>query len=162
MELADLIASPRNPLTARVFVNRVWHWLFGTGIVATTDDFGHIGERPSHPELLDYLAHRFVQERWSVKQPHPDAGAERDLPAVRRDHAPCPRGRSAEPAPPSLPAAPARGRVDPRLRYWRYRAGSTRVCTANRSTRRAARRTPRSACSLARSTVTAAVRSTSR
>jgi len=68
LELAELVASPKNPLTARVFVNRVWHWLFGTGIVATTDDFGHIGERPSHPELLDYLADRFVHSGWSIKQ----------------------------------------------------------------------------------------------
>ena len=68
LELAELVASPKNPLTARVFVNRVWYWLFGTGIVATTDDFGHIGERPSHPELLDYLADQFVKGGWSVKQ----------------------------------------------------------------------------------------------
>ena len=56
LELANRVASAANPLTARVFVNRVWHWIFGTGIVATTDDFGHLGEKPSHPELLDYLA----------------------------------------------------------------------------------------------------------
>jgi len=67
-QLADLIASPSNPLTARVFVNRVWQWLFGAGIVASTNDFGHLGELPSHPELLDYLAARFVEERWSVKK----------------------------------------------------------------------------------------------
>ena len=68
LELAKLIASPENPLTARVFVNRVWHWVFGSGIVRTPDDFGHLGDRPSHPELLDYLADRFVQEGWSVKK----------------------------------------------------------------------------------------------
>jgi len=68
LELAELVASPKNPLTARVFVNRVWHWVFGTGIVSTTDDFGHIGDRPSHPELLDHLADRFVRTGWSVKQ----------------------------------------------------------------------------------------------
>ena len=68
LELAQLIASPENPLTARVFVNRVWHWVFGSGIVRTPDDFGHLGDRPSHPELLDYLADRFVQEGWSVKK----------------------------------------------------------------------------------------------
>jgi hypothetical protein len=49
-------------------VNRVWHWIFGTGIVATTDDFGHLGEKPSHPELLDYLASEFVASGWSVKK----------------------------------------------------------------------------------------------
>jgi hypothetical protein len=68
LELANLVASASNPLTARVFVNRVWHWVFGTGIVATTDDFGHIGERPSHPELLDYLASEFVANGWSIKK----------------------------------------------------------------------------------------------
>jgi hypothetical protein len=66
-ELAEAVASPRNPLTARVFVNRVWHWLFGTGLVATPDDFGHLGGQPSHPELLDYLAGRFMAEGWSLK-----------------------------------------------------------------------------------------------
>ena len=68
LELSELIASSENPLTARVFVNRVWHWVFGSGIVRTPDDFGHLGDRPSHPKLLDYLAHRFVQESWSVKK----------------------------------------------------------------------------------------------
>jgi hypothetical protein len=68
MELAHLVASSENPLTARVFVNRVWHWVFGSGIVETTDDFGHLGDKPSHPELLDYLADRFVEEGWSVKR----------------------------------------------------------------------------------------------
>ena len=68
LELADLVASPRNPLTARVFVNRAWYWIFGTGIVATTDDFGHLGEPPSHPELLDYLASEFINEGWSFKK----------------------------------------------------------------------------------------------
>ncbi len=67
LAMAEIVASAKNPLTARVFVNRVWHWLFGTGIVATTDDFGHLGERPSHPELLDYLASNFVENGWSVK-----------------------------------------------------------------------------------------------
>jgi len=67
-ELAQLIARADNPLTARVLVNRVWQWIFGRGLVATPDDFGHLGENPSHPELLDYLAGRFVAEGWSVKQ----------------------------------------------------------------------------------------------
>jgi hypothetical protein len=68
LELANAIASPANPLTARVMVNRVWHHLFGTGLVRSVDDFGHVGELPSHPELLDYLADRFVAEGWSMKR----------------------------------------------------------------------------------------------
>jgi hypothetical protein len=68
LELAELIASPENPLTARVFVNRVWHWLFGSGIVATPNNFGKLGQTPTHPHLLDYLATRFVDEGWSVKR----------------------------------------------------------------------------------------------
>ncbi len=67
-ELADWIASPANPLTARVLANRVWAWLLGTGLVRTTDNFGTTGERPSHPELLDYLAQRVIAENWSVKR----------------------------------------------------------------------------------------------
>ena len=67
-ELAEWITSPENPLTARVIVNRAWHWLFGSGIVRTTDNFGTTGERPSHPELLDHLAVSFVADGWSMKK----------------------------------------------------------------------------------------------
>jgi hypothetical protein len=67
-ELAEAIASARNPLTARVMVNRVWHYVFGRGLVATTDNFGRYGELPSNQDLLDYLAARFVQDGWSVKK----------------------------------------------------------------------------------------------
>jgi cytochrome c553 len=67
-ELAEWLASPSNPLTARVFVNRAWHWLFGAGIVRTTDNFGTTGEVPSHPELLDHLAVRFAVEGYSTKK----------------------------------------------------------------------------------------------
>ncbi|MSR66152.1 MAG: DUF1553 domain-containing protein [Pedosphaera sp.] len=70
LELARWIASKDNPLTARVFVNRVWNWHFGEGLVRTTDNFGALGERPTHPELLDWLASRFVAEGWSVKKLH--------------------------------------------------------------------------------------------
>lgn len=68
-ELADWIASADNPLTARVFVNRVWHYLIGEGLVRTPDNFGATGVLPTHPELLDYLAATFVNEdQWSVKK----------------------------------------------------------------------------------------------
>jgi hypothetical protein len=68
--LARWIASPENPLTARVMVNRIWQHHFGKGIVGTVNDFGRNGERPSHPELLDWLARRFVEQGWSIKAVH--------------------------------------------------------------------------------------------
>jgi hypothetical protein len=67
-ELAEAIADPENPLTARVMVNRIWGALFGRPLVATASNFGHSGEKPSHPELLDWLAVRFVAQGWSVKE----------------------------------------------------------------------------------------------
>ncbi|MCB1066420.1 MAG: DUF1553 domain-containing protein, partial [Verrucomicrobiae bacterium] len=67
-ELADWLVSPDNPLTARVLANRTWTWLFGEGIVRSTENFGTTGDLPSHPELLDYLATRFVEEGWSMKR----------------------------------------------------------------------------------------------
>lgn len=68
--LADWIASPQNPLTARVMVNRIWQKHFGVGLVPTPDDFGQTGERPTNQPLLDYLASEFVASGWSVKQMH--------------------------------------------------------------------------------------------
>ena len=68
LELANWIVSPDNPLTARVTVNRIWRHLFGEGLVRTVDNFGETGEKPSHPELLDYLAIRLVENGWSFKK----------------------------------------------------------------------------------------------
>jgi len=68
--LANWIVDPENPLTARVMVNRIWHFHFGRGIVATTSDFGVMGDRPTHKELLDHLAVKFVENGWSMKRIH--------------------------------------------------------------------------------------------
>lgn len=70
LDLADSIASASNPLTARVFANRVWHHHFGRGIVGTPSNFGKLGDRPTHPELLDTLAVRFVESGWSIRWLH--------------------------------------------------------------------------------------------
>jgi hypothetical protein len=70
LALAEWLVSPDNPLTARVMVNRIWHHHFGRGIVATLDNFGKMGELPSHPELLDWLAVEFMKQGWSAKQMH--------------------------------------------------------------------------------------------
>lgn len=67
LELAEWIVSPKNPLTARVYVNRVWEKLFGEGIVRTVDNFGVRGDSPTHPKLLDFLATRFINEGWDLK-----------------------------------------------------------------------------------------------
>lgn len=70
LQLARWIASPEHPLTARVIVNRVWRWHFGTGLVASTDNYGTLGDKPSHPELLDWLARWFIESGWSFKALH--------------------------------------------------------------------------------------------
>ena len=68
LQLADQMSNPDNPLIARVMVNRIWHHLFGNGIVRTVNNFGWLGDRPSHPQLLDYLSVVFVEnDHWSVK-----------------------------------------------------------------------------------------------
>jgi len=70
LQLAQWMTSRDNPLTARVLVNRVWHWLYGAGIVRTTDNFGSTGELPSHPELLDWLAQQFITSGGRMKALH--------------------------------------------------------------------------------------------
>ena len=68
LELAEWLTSPQNPLASRVIVNRVWHHLFGDGLVKSVDNFGVNGDLPSHPELLDHLATRFIRDGWSIKR----------------------------------------------------------------------------------------------
>ena len=70
LELARWMASPEHPLTARVIVNRLWRWHFGRGLVSTPDNFGVLGERPTHPELLDHLALKLIETGWSLKAMH--------------------------------------------------------------------------------------------
>jgi hypothetical protein len=70
LALANWIADPQNPLTARVMVNRIWLYHFGEGIVSTTNDFGRQGKPPTHPQLLDWLATRFIDSGWSIKEMH--------------------------------------------------------------------------------------------
>ena len=83
LELAHAIASKDNPLTARVIVNRVWQHHFGKGLVRTPSNFGAMGERPTHPELLDYLATRFIQSGWSLKKLHREIMLSADLAECR-------------------------------------------------------------------------------
>jgi mono/diheme cytochrome c family protein len=70
LALADWIASPRNPLTARVLVNRVWQWHFGQALAGNPNNFGATGKKPTHPELLDWLAATFIEQGWSIKKLH--------------------------------------------------------------------------------------------
>jgi hypothetical protein len=70
LQFAQWLSDPRNPLTARVMANRIWHWHFGTGLVRTVDDFGKRGTLPTHPELLDWLACELIESGWSVKHLH--------------------------------------------------------------------------------------------
>ena len=68
LKLAESLLHPEHPLTSRVYVNRVWQWIFGTGLVATPDDFGRLGDKPSHPELLDWIARELQRDGWSTKR----------------------------------------------------------------------------------------------
>jgi len=70
LQLAHWLTQPEHPLTSRVMVNRLWHWHFGSGLVRSVDNLGLLGDRPSHPELLDFLAAQFVESGWSIKAMH--------------------------------------------------------------------------------------------
>ena len=70
LAFAEWLTQPEHPLTARVLVNRVWAQLFGRGLVATPSNFGALGERPTHPELLDYLAAELIKSGWRLKPIH--------------------------------------------------------------------------------------------
>jgi len=70
LELAEWLTRPDHPLTSRVMVNRLWQWHFGEGLVRTPSNFGRLGEMPTHPELLDYLARQFAKQGWSIKAMH--------------------------------------------------------------------------------------------
>lgn len=94
-ELAEEIASAQNPLTARVMANRVWHWMFGRGIVPTVDNFGRLGEAATHPELLDYLASRLVESGWSIKTLIREIAATQ---AFQMSSDPSPAARESDPA----------------------------------------------------------------
>ena len=87
LELAQWLTRPTNPLTARVFVNRVWQWHFGQGLVPTSSDFGTRGEAPSHPELLDWLTSQFVASGWKVKALHRLIMRSRTYQLASDDHA---------------------------------------------------------------------------
>ncbi len=89
LELAEQIVVPTNPLTSRVIVNRVWHHLFGRGIVASVDNFGVLGQAPSHPELLDSLATEFMNDGWSLKPLNPGIGAVADFSNVEPCYRSC-------------------------------------------------------------------------
>ena len=110
-------------------VNRVWHHLFGAGLVRTVDDFGHVGELPSHPELLDHLAQRFVADGWSMKRLIRDIVLTRHVPGVASAE---PAGLEADPHNRLLQHYPAR-RWKPRRSATPccpHRAGSIARCSA--------------------------------
>ena len=109
LDLAKAIASPDNPLTARVMVNRIWHDHFGVGLVPTPSDFGTRGDAPSNPELLDFLARKFVESGWSIKAMHRLILLSNTYQAVERR--PIRGGRRRPEQPPGLEAEPSQARL---------------------------------------------------
>ena len=125
-ELAEWLASAKNPLTARVFVNRVWQWLFGVGIVRTPDNFGTTGERPSHPELLDDLAIRFIDDGWSIKRLVRRIVLSRAYRLSTADEPRVARGRPRKPPALASEPSPPRRRMPPRRDARRRRRAPAR------------------------------------
>ena len=113
----SLPGSPRcdNPLTARVMVNRIWQHHFGEGIVRTPSNFGKMGEAPTHPELLDWLATEFMQSGWSIKAMHRLMMNSETYQMIERRHRGERRNRSREPLPVAHAAAAAGSRDHPRF-----------------------------------------------
>ena len=116
--LARWMTSPSNPLVARVMVNRVWQWHFGEGLVASENDFGVVGQRPSHPELLDYLATEFVQSGWSLKQLHRLIVSSRTYQVFVRMERSSRQGGPGEHASMALETAASRSRGHSRHVHW--------------------------------------------
>ncbi len=126
LELARWLTQPGHPLTARVMVNRIWQHHFGRGIVATPSNFGVRGEPPTHPELLDWLAARFVAEGWSIKAIHREIVLSAAYQLSERPRRTQCRARPRRPMALAIPPPPARRRVDPRRHARRLRPARPR------------------------------------
>ena len=123
--LANWLADPKNPLTPRVMVNRIWQYHFGRGIVASASDFGVMGERPSNPQLLDYLAATFVENGWSIKKMHRQIMLSNLYQESSAFQAAGSGRRPREQAAVALRPPPGGGRVDPRFHAVRQRAAES-------------------------------------
>ena len=121
LELAERMLSPDNPFPARVMANRIWQHLFGRGIVATVDNFGVLGERPTHPELLDYLATHFRAGGWSVKKLIREIVLSQAYQMASVGAESAERARSAEPTFAPIERASLGGRSDSRCTACRLR-----------------------------------------
>ena len=120
------LTRPDHPLTARVMVNRIWQHHFGRGIVATPSNLGVRGEPPTHPELLDWLAARFVAEGWSIKAIHREIVLSATYQLSSDHDDPQRRARPRQPMALAIPPPPARRRVDPRRHARRLRPARPR------------------------------------
>jgi hypothetical protein len=127
LALAQWITSDDNPLTARVLANRVWQWHFGTGIVDTPSDFGFLGSRPTHPELLDFLAQRLKVHGWRLKPLHRENPALADLLAKRRISTRSGEAGQRRAIALAIPSAPTQRRRDSRHHAVRRGQAATRT-----------------------------------